>query len=344
MKKIKILLGAYVDLVNAQNINCLEIAKRLNNNIFEIHVLYHNEIIHQRQGLIYHKVRTNRILRNIDKMRIMIFGKFDIYYLPRIDKVDYIFARIFGENRCLTSSIEIENVVCKDRFKRYFNSYMFDYFSISEFLRNKVREQWNKNSEVIYLGCNHPIKNIKYKEKVSKIAFVGSVTERKRPFLFLECAKRFPEVAFTVVGSGDLLDKVKGYISDNNINNVNLTGQVSNNEVYSYLYENDLLLILSEVEGLPKIALEAASVATPTIYINKKYNIDYINNGVNGIGVQTFDEVIQQIQLLIEDESKLRMLSKKSLEMSKNYDWDKLISSYNNFFNDIYARFSIRNS
>ena len=43
MKKIKIFLGAYVNFPNAQNINCDNIAKYIDKEKFDVHVMYTNK-------------------------------------------------------------------------------------------------------------------------------------------------------------------------------------------------------------------------------------------------------------------------------------------------------------
>lgn len=93
MEKLKILLGAYVDSVNAQNINCKEIAKRLDQNKFEVHVLVHDKPMDV-EGVVSHKIGNSFLLKNLGKLYTMIKLNADIYYLPRVEKVDILFSKL----------------------------------------------------------------------------------------------------------------------------------------------------------------------------------------------------------------------------------------------------------
>src|SRR5262249_25974516 len=52
----------------------------------------------------------------------------------------------------------------------------------------------------------------------------ATVTERKRPFVFLELAKRFPSVDFVWFGNGPLLDDVHSAIAEARIANLTFPG------------------------------------------------------------------------------------------------------------------------
>lgn len=338
LKKIKILLGAYVDCINAQNINCREIAKHLDKNKFEVHVLVHDTPMDE-HSVISHQIGNGFISKNVGKFLLMLKLKADVYYLPRVEKVDMLFARMFGKKFCIVSSVEITTVYHNEKYRKFFNNYIFDYFCISHFLNKMNMQKWGVSKQVIYLGIPDFDKNNIVREEIKTIAFVGSVEERKRPLEFAKIAKKFPEIKFLMIGDGSLLDIIKKYKAENNIENLEFTGRLRNNEVIHQLKKADLLLLLSKEEGLPKVVLEAAIEGAPTIYIDEFYSIDYINSGINGVAVHNLEEVDFEIEDLLINKNKYRELNRNVQHVPSRFTWDMLISKYNDYFESSYRNF-----
>lgn len=194
------------------------------------------------------------------------------------------------------------------------------------------KKEWGSRKKVLYLGISEISKNIKPKVDLNTIAFVGSVEERKRPMEFAKLAKQFPNIQFVMIGSGSLLEKVRNYKKDNNVSNLRVTGKIDNNKVIEELKNVDLLLLLSKAEGLPKVVLEAASVAVPSVYINEYYSIDYIKSGENGIAVRELGNVGEIISFLKENPQKYSEMSCNALKIVPKYTWDALIKDYEEYF------------
>lgn len=339
MKKIKLFLGAYIDSVNAQDINCYNIAKFINKNLFEVHALTHGGKVNI-PGVISHCVRNQRILKNIDKLRVMISVSADIYYLPRVEKIDILYAKF--SKHCIISSIEIQSVYDCKLYKKFFNDYITSYFCISQFLNTLNIYYWGKSVDVLYLGVDAMI-NPKHRRKTLKtIVSVGSIIERKRPYYFLQLAERFPQLNFVMIGDGPLLNELKITAANKKVENIVFKGRLKNAEVLCELDNCDLLVMTSDLEGLPKVVLEAASKAIPSIYINAYYSIDYIEDGVNGYGVNTLDLMMEQIEKLSKNPVKYQQLSHEAYKLANLYSWNHLIQAYEQFFCKTYANNIIR--
>src|SRR6185437_15678812 len=98
------------------------------------------------------------------------------------------------------------------------------------------------------------------------IVGVGRLVPQKRPFVFLEMAKklheRYPHVRFAWVGDGELSEEWRAAIARNGLSDVVLwTGWKS--DVRPYLAAADLLLHTAEFEGLPFALIEAMSMGVP---------------------------------------------------------------------------------
>lgn len=331
MRKIKLFLGAYIDSINAQDINCFNIAKYIDKSLFEVHALVFNEKV-EIPGIICHKVHTNRLLKNIDKFKIMWRTDIDLYYLPRVEKVDILFAKM--KNKKIISSVEIQTVYTKKLYYKFFNKYITDYFCISNFLNKKNKKHWNKIVDVLYLGVDTSLEVIKRKA-IKNVVFIGSITKRKRPQLFLKLAKEFADLHFIMIGDGNLLQSIKKEAAINNINNIEFLGKVANSDVLDKLKRCDLLVMTSRQEGLPKVVLEAASKSVPTIYISQFYQIDYIINGINGFEAKDIEEVKQIICKLLYDEKLYQNICKNAYATSIKYSWGNLIKQYESFFVEV---------
>ena len=126
------------------------------------------------------------------------------------------------------------------------------------------------------IDSNMIIKRSK-EEKASSydILFVGRIIDIKNPLLFLEIIKdlkiKNKNIKAAMIGKGDLFDKCKEYILENNLEkNVDMLGFVEN--PYSYMKNSKILLMPSKYEGLPMTALEALILGMPVV-----------NSGVNGL-------------------------------------------------------------
>ena len=94
----------------------------------------------------------------------------------------------------------------------------------------------------------------------------------------------------------------------------------------------------SNKEGLPKVIGEAMISGVPTIYINEHYDVDYIQNGVNGYAVQNLEEMLQKIQELVDNPQKYQVMSANALETISDYTWQKLIKEYERYFIEQYQK------
>jgi len=74
---------------------------------------------------------------------------------------------------------------------------------------------------------------------------------------------KYPHTTYTIAGDGSHLNKIKEYIKENDIKNVELVGKVSGDDI-SHLYTfSDFFFLLSESEGMPAALLEAIAFGLP---------------------------------------------------------------------------------
>ena len=332
---IKIIIGVYGDEINAQNINGLEIARRLDTTSFDTHMFYYH-LAPAADNITFHKISSNRVLKNLMKLFYLIFGNYDVYYLPKAEKIDMIFSFLFGKSRCIISSVEIENALHDNKLKKFFCSYVYAFFAINQGLQSSIEKTWGIDVSVLYLGYCKYAYEPQIKRKLQKIVFVGSLIKRKRPEYFLSIAQKHPNIEFIMIGDGPLRKELEDIISNKKINNAVLMGSLPNPKVYEVLSQCDLLLLTSESEGQPKVSLEAGSLGVPTCYIKNTYSIDYIENGVSGFETENLEEVSNIISLLEQKPELLENASTTIAQLTDTYSWDQLVTGYGLYFEETY--------
>lgn len=331
---------------NAQNVNCDNIARYLDKEKFEVHTMYTGKMpidkkIYKEQGVHLHKLFHHRFVWYWCKYLTMLLGKYDIYYLPKMEQVDERFAKKYP-NKCCISSIEGvvgEQIETNSLYaKTFFTKLMKDSFSISHCIQKSAKKYWDFKSEVLYLGIDQTEENFVYKEKVKTVVWIGSVIRRKRPEYFLECANEFPNLKFVLIGDGDQFSNIQERIKKENINNVVCLGRIPNRKVYKVLQKADLFLMTSDKEGLPKVIGEAMSQRVPTIYINECYEVDYIQNGVNGFAVPDLETMKLKVKYLIDNPKIYQRMSNAAYESIQPYTWNNVIKQYEKYFEKIYEQ------
>lgn len=340
MKKIKIFLGGYVNFPNAQNINCDNIAKYLDKEKFEVHTMYTSKMPidkdeYVKQNIHLHKLIHHKFIWYWSKWFVMRLGTYDIYYLPKRESMDTAFVRKYkGKGSVFIASVE--SVITENEnkeFQKYYTADMDASFAISQCIADSVTKYWKCNFPILPLGVVEQKGNFaRHRNKIANVVWVGNVIERKRPQLLVQCAMHFPQLSFTMIGDGDLYDSIEQECRQKNIKNIFLTGRIPNEEVYGYMQNSDLLLMTSEYEGLPKVIQEAAQCGIPSIYMNKNYNVDFIEDGVNGYAVANLDQMLDRVQYLLDFPETYQKMSEAAYEIIQKYTWGNLIKDYETYF------------
>lgn len=270
----------------------------------------------------------------------MLLGNYDIYYLPKVEKMDRRFSQKH-KNKIYISSVEgviTEHTNNTEEFKNYYIKDMTSFFSISNCIADSVKKFWGVDSEVIPFGTIPICPKVDKKNKIKNIIWVGNVKANKRPQYLVQIAKAFSNLQFKMIGDGDMLEDLKSVCMEENINNIKFYGRIPNSQVYQEMQESDLLLMTSEYEGLPKVIQEAAQMRLPSIYINENYNVDFIADGVNGFAVSDLKTMQEKIQFLLDDRITYQKMSSSAYESIQPYTWKNVIKQYEKYFEKIYEQ------
>lgn len=160
--------------------------------------------------------------------------------------------------------------------------YLDHTYTCSKYLIDIMFEKMNKQKndiDVVYIGTDEkkfnpdevkPSKD-KLLEKIAnkkKVIFPCRIAEQKRPYLMVEIlnklVKKRKDIAFVVVGDGNLLDGVKQKVNEYEISD-NIVFIPAKNDIREYYKIADATLICSMIEGLSLTAYESLAMNVPVI-------------------------------------------------------------------------------
>ncbi len=137
----------------------------------------------------------------------------------------------------------------------------------------------------------------------------SAVIERKRVHMIAQALALVQDsgrkIKWTHIGNGPLFrklsDTVTSTLSKNKNVEINLVGNMSNQDVRNFYSHNaiDLFINVSESEGVPVAIMEAMSASIPAIATSVEGNREIVNDGINGFLLnKNFSP--QDLSLLIE--------------------------------------------
>jgi glycosyltransferase involved in cell wall biosynthesis len=184
-----------------------------------------------------------------------------------------------------------------------------------------------ENIHVIYNGVDH--KKYKPGEKSEKpmILWIGRMKKYKNPFDSLKIYKRLTKKAeMVVVGGGDLAIE---FAKISKKMGVKYLGKVTEEEKVKLYQKAWVVLSTSYIEGWGMTVVEANACGTPVIAYATGSMPEIIRDGANGFLVpyKDYDYAAKVIDEILE-EDKIKELSKRSLEESMKYNWEKTADEY----------------
>jgi glycosyltransferase involved in cell wall biosynthesis len=131
-----------------------------------------------------------------------------------------------------------------------------------------------------------------------RLAFVGSLSPRKRPEVLVELASRYP-VEVQLVGDGPMRSELEFRIAEGRLqHSVILHGQVS--DPLPILRCSDYMVLPSESEGISRAVMESLFAGVPCIVRRVDANEDVVRDGDNGFLFATDAELFRLVGELVE--------------------------------------------
>ena len=165
-------------------------------------------------------------------------------------------------------------------------------------------------------------------EQDGAVAFVGRVEQVKRPDRFCALARQLPDRQFAIWGDGALRTELAAKCTDN----VNWHGAVES--MASYWQQIDILVICSDYEGFPMVALEAMASGVPVLALPLGDLPRLITHGINGFIAQNEAQIQQHLQMWFNlsttDRQMIRQQARQRISQDFNIDnmWPVLAAIY----------------
>jgi len=153
-----------------------------------------------------------------------------------------------------------------------------------------VLEQWGENYDhksivgPTYVDQSRFDVRVPYTERDPKVGFLGALNERKGVPSLMESismvSERRQDIAYTIGGDGPLAETVSK--TANELDCLKYLGYVPDDDLADFYNSLKLLVLPTESEGLPNVALEAMACGTPVLATPVGGLPDLLSDGENG--------------------------------------------------------------
>ena len=144
----------------------------------------------------------------------------------------------------------------------------------------------------------------------------------------------YPNATLDILGKGSLREQLEKYVMDNNLIAVRFVGQVSNQQIYEYLANADIMLSAAKVDNMPVSLLEAMNAGLLVI-AGKVGGIPYmIEDGKTGLLFKSEDsaDLANKILWALSNPPKTQRIVNEAQREVQKYAWKnikhKLINIY----------------
>lgn len=248
-----------------------------------------------------------------DKARISFMN---FYFLKLVYKYsDY--------NVALTTSLKNQLIkeydIAENKIKLIYNSVDINY------IQNKINKKPNEIDENMF-----------------NLISVGRLTKQKNYSMLIKAfkivyEKGYRNIKLNILGTGSLKNELLNLIEKYNLkDNIKLLG--FKNNPFNYMAYSDLFILSSLYEGMPNVLLESLACKTPVLSTNCPTGPKEIL-GENQYGClvenNNEQEMAEKIITLYNNSALLKNKKKSGVRRSQDFDINKIISEYEDFFQNI---------
>lgn len=171
-------------------------------------------------------------------------------------------------------------------------------------------------------------KTLPAKEKMPTLIYLGALTKDKGIEDAIKAISLLPNITLWAVGIGskENMTKWNSLVRKLNLGNrVKFFGFVDQARKFELLSKAHLLINPSVREGWGLVNIEANSVGTPVVAYKSAGLVDSVKDGVSGVFCEENNpkEMAKEVDKILADQDKYKLLSKSSKDWSKNFTWEK---------------------
>ena len=190
------------------------------------------------------------------------------------------------------------------------------------------------NFQQTMLKKNHEIKAVMFKNvfriteqnsyQKEHILWVGRLVDFKKPYLFIDLAKKIKNQSFIMVcpyHKKDYKEWNRLKHQAEQISNLTFVEKVPFDEIQDYFNRARLFVNTSDFEGFPNTFLQAAQAKTPIVSLNVNPDnfIDKYNCGI--FGKNSFEKLVQETKDILTNEPELNIKGENCFKyLKENHD------------------------
>ncbi len=351
LNRIRVLFNVFADVdnTNAQSLNARDLALRLDPKRFTSTLFVTSRPdprLLNRPGV--RLIRLPRRLRSLVIAPHLVWGPYDILFYPPLDHllVWYNLASWLGTPKAIVMTVEgmaqqIEALPPKimDRFLKLLRTADATY-AISPFVAETVLREFGMTIGSIPIGVDTSLfapTDRAGRQEPAKVLCVASIQPHKQIHLLLDLARRIPaqraefHVIGDAIGSTSYRDALLKRKQEENLRHVSFHGRLSQPEVSQWMRACDIFVLPSQLEGTPKVTLEAAATGLPCI-VFRDYGTPSVLDGVTGFQVKDLDEMTERLWLLLNDDEFRLRLGLAAIRHIQSFNWDAVTKQWEEAF------------
>lgn len=194
--------------------------------------------------------------------------------------------------------------------------------AISPFLARMGQIRYGNKLSVLPLGIDTKLfyPQNRLANKRLKVVAAGTFQSRKRPDLFVELARRYPQADFTWYGEGDMRRALQAQAAQLGLDNLSFPGPLSPRLLADAFRQADIFVMPSRSEGVPKVTQEAAACGLAQVIFGY-YEAPSVVDAQNGFVVWNDEEFFMRVGELIDSPRLVSTLGQAGAEMARAWDW-----------------------
>lgn len=180
-----------------------------------------------------------------------------------------------------------------------------------------------------------PARTYTRSRKPLALLYAGRLTVQKRADRLIEAMAQLPNAKLDVIGDGDLRPALEATARRLKLKNVEFHGSRPPAELAAAYAAADVLVMPSDREGMPLVALEAMAAGLPIV----ASNVIGLHELVGGTGILVDDPSPATFAAAIQDltghPATLTRLSEASRTAAEAYSWDRLTTSLTQLYTEV---------
>jgi glycosyltransferase involved in cell wall biosynthesis len=176
--------------------------------------------------------------------------------------------------------------------------------------------------------------------KILRLLTVGRLSVTKRVEILIDAIEILHrdgcEVHFTIVGGGQLLQKLKQIVSEKNLANIiEFTGRTGAEDMPQVYRQNDIFISASCTEGMSNAMLEAMASGMPIVTTRCEGAEELIAD--NGLVVENAnaEEIAKAVRKIADDRQTCKQMAVAARRQAQKFTWNEVASQYTKLYHKI---------